>query len=179
MLVKVSVRTTDRWVLQRCFFLWLFLSYCLLHWPLDSSHCSSSLKTGFNLDGAYCNTEYDDHIVTIDFWETISSPVLKDYLSQETTFEPCKLIHQGYASASLTFNSVLIHHSTVLLIWNFDYSHTPHPLKSFNWWNSVKLLLVFKCFLCTLNKVLYIIVYINSHHKVCMLLVRSRSRFIG
>ena len=107
----------------------------------------------------------DEHIVTKYFWEDGNLPVLKDHLSQETTFGPCKLTHQGYASTSLTFNSILIHHSTVLLIWDFDYSHTPPPpplpththththARMHYEWNWVKVLKIFKHFLRKLNEV--------------------------
>ena len=126
----------------------------------------------------------DEHIVTIYFCENCNLPVLKDHLSQETTFGLCKLTHQGYASASLTLITILIHHSTVLLICNLDYSHNPlpppqhttHPSlkKGYYEWNRVKVIKIFKCFLPKLNEVLHITVYINSHHKVCMVFCSCR-----
>ena len=57
----------------------------------------------------------DEHIMTTHSWADSNSPVLKDHRPQETTFGFCKLIHQGHVSASLTFNSVVIHHPNVLL----------------------------------------------------------------
>ena len=126
----------------------------------------------------------DEHIVTKYFWEDHNLPVLKYHLSQETTFGPCKLTHQGYASTSLTFNWILIHQSTVLLIWNFDYSFTPPPpppsfthtrthtpKKGYYEWK--KSLPKYSTAFCV-NWMKYYI----SHHKVCMLF-GSRRRIIA